>query len=56
MKTRSEVIQDADDAEHFVTLLDRREEELLLTALLKSLPIINAREAVAEAGYDLGEQ
>ena len=52
----TEELRNSDEASHFVDMLDRREEELLLTALLKSLPLINAREAANKAGYDLEEQ
>ena len=53
---RYEEVQTADQADEFVSLLGIREEELILTALLKSLTLINAREAADKAGYDLEEQ
>lgn len=51
-----EEVLNKDDAEHFVSMLGRSEEELLLTAILSSLPLINARKAAAKAGYDLEKQ
>jgi hypothetical protein len=52
----SEAISTKDRAEDFVALLDRGEEELLLTALLKNLPYLNAVKAANNAGYDLEQQ
>ena len=55
MRTTEEILT-LEEAEQFVSACGQREEALLLTALLRSLPMYIARKAADEAGYDLVQQ
>ena len=55
MRTTDEILT-LDEAEQFVSACGDREEALLLTALLRSMPYVSAVKAADEAGYDLEVQ
>lgn len=55
MRSSDEILT-PEEAEHFIATCSRGEEKLLLTALLYSLPIDDARSAADKAGYTLEKQ
>ena len=50
------MITDLDKAEQYVDALTGEEEGYLLTALLRSVSIDQAKKAADEAGYNLEQQ